>query len=65
MDGLTVPLDIDIVSDHYTGHNLILGGELSDYVEVRIRRRKATLKKIEENTADAATKGCDDEGVRR
>lgn len=55
IDDLTIVLDIDVVPDNYTGHDLILGGELSDFVEVCIRRRKATLKKIDGDVPESAT----------
>lgn len=47
--GLTFTLDIDIVPDHFTGHDLILSSELSDLAEVRIRKRQATLSKLKNN----------------
>lgn len=48
VDGLTFTLNFDVVPDHYSGHDLILGGELSDFAEIRIHRRRATLIKFEE-----------------
>lgn len=36
IDGLTFTLDIDVVPDHFTTHDFILDGELSNFAEVRI-----------------------------
>jgi len=47
IDGITLNLSIDIVPDHYTGHHdLLIRGELSDLVEVCIRRRQVSLSKL-------------------
>jgi len=47
IDGIILNLLIDVVPDHYTGHHdLLIGGELSDLVEVRIRRRQVSLSKL-------------------
>lgn len=48
-DGLTFTLDIDVVPDHFTGHDFILGDELSELAEVRIRKRQATLSRLEDD----------------
>lgn len=53
VDDLGIVLDIDVVPDHYTGHDIILGGELSDFAEVRIHRRKATLTKVDKDSIEA------------
>jgi len=47
IDGIILNLSIDCGTGHYTGHHdLLIGGELSDLVEVRIRRRQASLSKL-------------------
>lgn len=46
INDLTFILEIDVVPDNFTGHDLILGGELSDLAEVCIRKRQATLSKL-------------------
>lgn len=59
VDGLTIKLNIDVVPDHFMGHNFILGGELSDFAEVRICKRTAILTKIDE-TAETTVKEAGD-----
>lgn len=54
IDDLEVVLNIDIVPDQYTGHDLIIGGELSDFAEVRIHKQKATLAKLDESIEETA-----------
>lgn len=55
IDKTSFYLDIDIVPDHYTGHNLIIGGELFDLAEIRLRRRQAILKELNEDKPVTAT----------
>lgn len=50
IDGLKFTLNIDVVPDHFTGHDLILGGELSEFAEIRIRKRQAKLSKLEDES---------------
>jgi len=47
IDGIILNLFIDVIPNHYTGHHdLLIGSELSDLVEVRIRRRQVSLSKL-------------------
>lgn len=48
VDCLVLTLDIDIVPDHFTTHNFILGDELSDFAEIHIRKQKATLTELDD-----------------
>lgn len=49
IDGMSFVFSFDVVPDDYTGHDLIIGGELSDHAEVILKKRQATLTKIEED----------------
>lgn len=37
---------IHVLPDNYLAHDLLLGGELSDMAEIRIKRRQATIVKL-------------------
>lgn len=43
IDTLEFEFDIDIVLDVYITNDLLIGGELSDYAEVQLKHRQATL----------------------
>lgn len=45
-DGLAVELRIHIVPDSMLKHDLLLSGELSDFAEIRLRKRQATLEPL-------------------
>ncbi|XP_015123892.1 uncharacterized protein LOC107045980 [Diachasma alloeum] len=47
IDDLTFKFNFDVVPDEFLGHDLLVGGELSDHAEVRVKHRQAVLKKIE------------------
>ncbi|CAL1680840.1 unnamed protein product [Lasius platythorax] len=48
---------IHVLLDNYLAHDLLLEGELSDMAEVRIKRRQATIVKIEDDAEEATTRG--------
>ncbi|XP_063974896.1 uncharacterized protein LOC135161347 [Diachasmimorpha longicaudata] len=47
IDGLKFRFDFDVVPDNFLGRDILIGAELSDYAEVRVRYRQAVLKKID------------------
>lgn len=47
IDGLTFTLDVDVVPDHFMAYDFLIGGKLSSFAEIRIRKQKATLKSFE------------------
>lgn len=51
IDGLSFDFNFDVVPDDFLGHDMLVGGELSDYVEVRTKHRQATLVKLESEEA--------------
>ncbi|XP_071579164.1 uncharacterized protein [Temnothorax nylanderi] len=55
IDEMLFTLDIDVVPDDYTGHDLIIGGELSDLAEIRIRRRQTVIKKLNDEESKTTT----------
>ncbi|XP_024892049.1 uncharacterized protein K02A2.6-like, partial [Temnothorax curvispinosus] len=55
IDGILFTLDINIVPDDYTGHDLIIGGELSDLTEIRIRKRQAVIRKLNDDESKTTT----------
>lgn len=61
IDGLTLTLDIDVVPDHFMTHDCLLGGELSDFAEIHIRRQKATLTKLHDKGSEASIDVTKDE----
>lgn len=61
IDGLTLTLDIDVVPDHFTTHDFLLGGELSDFAEIHIRRQEATLTEFDDKGSKAPTDATKDE----
>lgn len=46
IDRILFNFHIDLVLDESMGHNLLIGGELSDYAEVRLKRREAFLSEL-------------------
>lgn len=61
IDGLVLTLDIDIVPDHFTTHDFILGGELSDFAEIHIRKQKATLTELDDKESKTPMDATRDE----
>ncbi|XP_071635047.1 uncharacterized protein [Temnothorax longispinosus] len=55
IDGLTLTLDIDVVPDYFTTHDFLLGGELSDFAEIHIRKQKATLTEFDNEESKTST----------
>lgn len=49
IDGIIVTLRIHVVADSVLNCDLLLGGELSDFVEITFKRRQATLSEIKEH----------------
>lgn len=59
IDGITFNFDIDLVPDESMGHDLLIGGELSDYAEVRFKRREAFLTKLDKvESVDCVEAAC-------
>lgn len=63
IDGLTLTLDIDIMPDHFTTHDFILGGELSNFAEIHIRKQKATLTELDDKESKTSMDTAKDEAV--
>lgn len=50
IDGLALTFDLDVVPDQFLGHDLLIGGELTEQAELRIRNKQASLSKIEKKS---------------
>ena len=50
IDGLTFAFTLDIVSDDLISHDLIIGDELLDHAEVKLKKKQLTLTKINETS---------------
>jgi len=46
IDGLPFAFVLDVIPDDLVGHDLIIGGELSDHAEVRLKKRQMTLTRM-------------------
>lgn len=59
IDGITFKFEFDVISDHFIGHDMLVRGELSDYAEIKLKRRCATLSKLdsEEKTVNNVDSG--------
>lgn len=51
-DGLGIKLRIHVVPDDVITHDLLLGGELSDHAEIRLRKRQAVFEPLPELTQE-------------
>lgn len=47
IDNIKFKFDFDVVPDQFLGHDLLIGGELSEYAEVRVKNRQEVLSRIE------------------
>lgn len=47
LDEIRFTFAFDVIPDNFIAHDLLIGGELSDYAEVKLKRRCATLTKID------------------
>lgn len=56
IDELPLSLTFDVISNDLMSHDLIIGGELSDHVEIKLKNGEMTLSKIgkEEDVSEAA-----------
>ena len=48
IDNITVDLQIHVIPDHSIDHDFFIGGELSDLVEIRLKRRQVTCFQLED-----------------
>ena len=48
IDKMPVQIQINVIPDHAIGHDLLIEGELSDLVEVRLKRRQVTCFQLED-----------------
>lgn len=47
--------------DHLMTHDCLLGGELSDFAEIHIRKQKATLTELHDEESEVSTDTTKDE----
>lgn len=52
IDGLNATLDFDVVPDNFLGHDVLLGIELTEQVEVRVKHKHVKFKQIKEKLCE-------------